>query len=530
MLRDLKRYSEAMAELNGHLMARSAAKAYRWRASLQSQLGHHHAAIADLAQALAHGGPASTIYGEMGLQERILKDYRRAVADYQHVVSLNPKSMNAWADYVSVLMASGDIPAAEAATDRGLEQLPNSIQLLTERAQQLEWLGNSAEALAAYTNIVHRQAPQDATSALTKKAKIEGELGRYDDVITDSGTIIGIEPNNAVAYSNRGLAYYRQDKDKLALADLNRAVTLRPNFLIAHQNRTLVLNSLGRHEEAMQEGKIALSLPFPLHPSGIDYFDRAITYETLHQYHHAIRYFSLAISHGYLKNGWTYFRIALDHGALRENAAAIAAYSNAIAINPNFAWAYHNRADIFWQMHRRQKAATDYARARTLDPTDAKPVLVQSYHALAEGNLEAAGKWARETLAMPNLSTEDLSYTLLLLRTAEANNPAAVQEVAQRIKDSGNILSDWPGPLLAYLQGNLNLDDLQKAAEQGDAHTRIGQQCELSFYLAQEALALGQRQKAIALLKAAAATPYDPNQSETFISRDELAHLRNPAR
>ena len=58
------------------------------------------------------------------------------------------------------------------------------------------------------------------------------------------------ELKDAIAYSNRGLAYYNQGNVEKAIADLTIAIELDPAYAIAYYNRGFMFERLGDKENA----------------------------------------------------------------------------------------------------------------------------------------------------------------------------------------------------------------------------------------------------------------------------------------
>ncbi len=52
------------------------------------------------------------------------------------------------------------------------------------------------------------------------------DKGKYDDAIADYDKAIALDPNVALAYTNRGGAYYRKGAFDRAIADHSRAVAV----------------------------------------------------------------------------------------------------------------------------------------------------------------------------------------------------------------------------------------------------------------------------------------------------------------
>ena len=67
--------------------------------------------------------------------------------------------------------------------------------------------------------------PQYAMAYITR-ALAYGKLNQYDNAITDCTKAIELEPKSALAYNNRGFAYLNMGKQKEAEADFAKAKML----------------------------------------------------------------------------------------------------------------------------------------------------------------------------------------------------------------------------------------------------------------------------------------------------------------
>jgi tetratricopeptide (TPR) repeat protein len=151
--------------------------------------------------------------------------------------------------------------------------------------------------------------------------------------IEDYTTVLQNDPNNALALSNRGLAYadiggYTQGGYEQAIADCTRAIEIAPNLAYVYYNRGLAHYYIG----------------------ATNYADRAIA-----DYTHAIRLdpdFGLA----YYQRGGMYAN-------KNDYDRAIADYAQAINLNPNFADAYVGRGSVY----RRRGQASRSGEARAAD-------------------------------------------------------------------------------------------------------------------------------------------------------------------
>jgi tetratricopeptide (TPR) repeat protein len=83
-----------------------------------------------------------------------------------------------------------------------------------------------------------------------------GELGLLPPglaPIADYSEAIRRDPRDAMAYNNRGYAYFTLEHYPEALADLSRAIELDPRFAMAHNNRGAVYMAQGRAAEALAD-------------------------------------------------------------------------------------------------------------------------------------------------------------------------------------------------------------------------------------------------------------------------------------
>jgi protein O-GlcNAc transferase len=72
------------------------------------------------------------------------------------------------------------------------------------------------------------------------------QMGSSEEAVKLIGKAIKLNPNEPVAYVNRGLCLIVLRKHDEALADFDRAIALKPDHAAAHQNRAISLHELKR--------------------------------------------------------------------------------------------------------------------------------------------------------------------------------------------------------------------------------------------------------------------------------------------
>jgi PGF-CTERM protein len=78
--------------------------------------------------------------------------------------------------------------------------------------------------------------------------------------IEDFNKAIELDPNNAGAYSNRGVAYDDLKQYERAVEDHNKAIKLNPNCAVAYANRGAAYDHLKQYEKAIEDYNKAIEL------------------------------------------------------------------------------------------------------------------------------------------------------------------------------------------------------------------------------------------------------------------------------
>ncbi len=229
------------------------------------------------------------------------------------------------------------------------------------------YIGNSHLALNSYQLSIENFTqllildPNDA-EAYNNRGIAYYFLKDYDSAIQDYDKVIELDPNFVVAYMNRGEAYRRLGQYNLALLDCNKAIELIPNSAIAYSNRGEVYNSLLQYEKAIQDLNKAIELSPSLSPA---YFNRGRTYYFLEQYDKALDEFGKAIDldpnyvNGYVAVGVTY-------ASMEEYEHAIQEFDKALKIDPKNALAYMNRGVAFRELGKTAEAEADFKKYEEL--------------------------------------------------------------------------------------------------------------------------------------------------------------------
>ena len=166
--------------------------------------------------------------------------------------------------------------------------------------------------------------------------------------------------------------------------------------------------------------------------------------------------------------------------------AALADFTQAIALRPDYADAYANRAGVYFAERRFDPALADYTAALQIEPTEPSHYVgrAQVYYYLKRYDASVAD------LKSAELYSPASRHAILWLYLAEwrsGGKPAATP-AANSVRWSA---TDWPGALIALYRGEGTVDAMLAAARASDPVIRLTQECEALFYGGQYRLMRG---------------------------------------
>ena len=275
-----------------------------------------------------------------------------------------------------VLNSSGEVIGVSVATFRDgqnlnfaipsnylkklLPQLGHVRPLLKRQQPSPSELSSDKSPLANHDTAI-RLNPNDAEAYLNRGVA-KGKLGQYFAAIIDYDTAIRLNPDSTEAYFRRGNAKALLGQYFAAIIDYDTAIRLNPNDAKAYIGRGLAKEGLGQHFAAITDFDTAIRL----NPDDArTYAGRGNAKALLGQYDAAITDFDTAIRlnpdlvEAYVRRG-------LVRVKLGQHFAAITDFDTAIRFNPDDARAYAGRGVAKHKLGRPREGRRDFQTALKL--------------------------------------------------------------------------------------------------------------------------------------------------------------------
>jgi tetratricopeptide (TPR) repeat protein len=417
-----------------------------------------------------------------------------ALAEYDRATELDPELVQAHYGRGLTHHLMGNDPAALAALDRADELLPDTGWILVERGETYRMAGRFEDAIADFDRVIalHPTDPkpvacrgvcrhavgrydkaladfnralsldEDYVWALVRRARLFRDRKEWDRAFADLDRAAGLAPDSSWVASERGDAYRTAGRFEEADAELGRAVSLNPDYASALAGRGAARHGLGRIEEALADLNRAVEL-------APDYSwalvmrarvrhrleDRVGMLEDLRravaaspdvnwietELGDACRLAgrhqeAIAVLHRVLErdadDASALSSLGATHRALKAYPEALTYLDCALAANPDYAWAYDQRACVFLATGRTEQALADWDRRLTLggDVNTARYKAVKA--------LIYCGRWdeASDRLAEADRAAnpdEDLDY-LRFEAVKHAGQWAQARRLAERVR------------------------------------------------------------------------------------------------
>lgn len=317
---------------------------YKWGGKAYLEQGKYDLAITAFTQTITLNPQDAVTYNLRGKAYFEQGKYDLAVTDYTQAITLDPHDADFYYSRGNVYKKLAKYELAKSDYAQAIALNPTLEEFLGEQSSD----ENKVKQEKVDT-VVKNNVQEEETDYYSQGYSFFNE-GNYGAAIAEFTQAINLNPQNALAYFNRGCVYHEQGKYNLKMAsndrgmfgaainDYTQAITFNPQFVEAYRNRGIAYADQGKYDLAIADYKQAITL----NPQdALAYFNRGNAY-----------------------------------GKKRKQKLAIADYTQAIKINPHDTSAYLNRGcayynTVSWNNKYDKSAKRDWKKVLELDPTGA---------------------------------------------------------------------------------------------------------------------------------------------------------------
>jgi tetratricopeptide (TPR) repeat protein len=303
---------------------------------------------------------------------------------------------NAWLLFINLFPFSSLVNGQKLPND-GLQMLTVfflSQQTVCQRialsltAEGQEWIGRGKfESAIQNFNRAIQQHPA-CLEAYQERGRAYQFINRYSLAIADFEHLIQIDPQRAIFYVLRGIAYYNWRPADLsylhqAIADCDQAIQLDSKIELAYSVRAACYSYLGDDLQAIEDFTTVIAL----NPSAIAYYNRGAVYAQQCYPQAALKDFnrSLALNHrnsaAYYSRGNTKFDLQDQTGAFQDYKRALGASE---AFDPKDEHGFYARGIAHERLEEKTKAVQDLQTAEALCLENGNASLLQQIRTAKE--------------------------------------------------------------------------------------------------------------------------------------------------
>ncbi|WP_347218503.1 tetratricopeptide repeat protein [Chryseobacterium sp.] len=201
----------------------------------------------------------SGYYNNLGTAQRRLGKTNLAFKSYDMALKTDPMSVSVYENLSSLYSQKGDKKKALEYIENGLKVNDKSADLYLTRSKIYE--GQDKKGLAkADLNHILEFAP-DNIFAKTGLANLKKNHGELEGALKDYNQLIAEKPESLL-YNGRADVYLKMKKNKEALADVSKAISIDPKFAQSYVTKALILFNTAKPKEACENLDKAVSLGY----------------------------------------------------------------------------------------------------------------------------------------------------------------------------------------------------------------------------------------------------------------------------
>ncbi len=301
-----------------------------------------------------------------------------AVTAYNQAIQLRPGHEEAYINRGTAYSIAGEPEQAIANYDSVITRNANHTLAHNNRGVARKLKGDFEGALTDLNRAIDLDAVEAMFLLYSNRGLTYSGAGDHDRAIQDFTQAIALGPNNADSYLNRGSAYLAKGDSARAKADFNMAEKLT-SYYADFRERPIIPPPQDRPPEKVT-APVPSIVSLPSGPDPVTCYNLGRQYAGTNDYNRAIANFSRAIT---LKPDYVaaYIGRGLAYVQTKKYPAALNDFSRALQYDSTNAEAYYHRGNAYLQRGDYESALADYNRAVKHKPdyAEAQESLVNAY-------------------------------------------------------------------------------------------------------------------------------------------------------
>lgn len=234
LLQKLERYEEALESINKGISFDSKdSRLHQLKGDVLTKFKRYEKAIAAYTRSIELQPSSYAYYNRGLLKYDYMKDQQGALSDYTEAIKLDPDLVEAYANRGVVRGASGDRKGALADYAKAIKLKPNYAEVYASRGATQFVLGNKKEAFADYKEAIKIKPDYAKAYSLLGFYYLDSE--KIPEAMINFTEAIRQDSKSSEAYFGRAAAYNKLGEYQNEIIDLNKAISLNPDDLVAYQ-------------------------------------------------------------------------------------------------------------------------------------------------------------------------------------------------------------------------------------------------------------------------------------------------------